>query len=535
MYSGLEAHRRYLAAVRDACSRHQIVHSHQIAALDRETALVATAGDIASYRAASGDMFELTRAAWLDRAANHARVAVAVDDSSSAEAAAIEYARAAEAAGHSDWGDCLAAGAALAAPLRARSGEIRSGFTRLVLGLLRMQGKHADLKAEFRATAMSSYQTLRSADPGFTWSSVSRRPCYFRRVPWTGSGRDAVGHWLADLVDESAGGIETVAAGDPLAAITAAQDRWQSQLVNRAPAAASANEPTASDIVAPYRELMESKPGDDRVMAAIRRAAGALVAAGSAAPTAQDALACLVTEGLLTGLAKAPMQAVAEDGLERQSQWPDPLVEHHWRTLLRHLDQANTPTEVDLIATYEDACFGIEADWNVLLLESLLGPLRAACTSGWDASEEARQGVRNAVAATYRLLGLGPRGLLSVPRAADFIARILVPLVSQDDPCLGAFLGEGGFDLLLHARGWIAVELARGVPGPVDATSATAALLRLFSRAGVEDPPPAPRAVSLWEILIQPHDLVPNMSRPNRPPVPGIPELHYTGPGQREL
>ena len=38
-------------------------------------------------------MFELTRAAWLDRAANHARVAVAVDDSSSAEAAAIEYAR----------------------------------------------------------------------------------------------------------------------------------------------------------------------------------------------------------------------------------------------------------------------------------------------------------------------------------------------------------------------------------------------------------------------------------------------------------
>src|ERR671934_1085405 len=90
MDAALEGQRRYLVAVFDACSHTALPHSNQLAALEREISLAAATDELATYRAASADLFELTRGAWLDRIANHARVAAAVDDPWGLEAAAVE-------------------------------------------------------------------------------------------------------------------------------------------------------------------------------------------------------------------------------------------------------------------------------------------------------------------------------------------------------------------------------------------------------------------------------------------------------------
>src|SRR5262245_22066445 len=100
MDRALEDHRRYLMVSRERCARNPLAHSHQLAAIEREIAIASTAETSTSYRVASGDSFELTRAAWLDHIANHARVAALVSDQWKLQAAASEYACAVEAKGH---------------------------------------------------------------------------------------------------------------------------------------------------------------------------------------------------------------------------------------------------------------------------------------------------------------------------------------------------------------------------------------------------------------------------------------------------
>jgi hypothetical protein len=165
------------------------------------------------------------------------------------------------------------------------------------------------------------------------------------------------------------------------------------------------------------------------------------------------------TEGAIA--AAAPLRAQAHAALARQELWPEPLVEHHWRALLDALDDARTATEVDLAAAYSDACFAVEADWNVLLVGSLVLPLRAGCTHDPAPATET----------TRRLTGCGPRELAALPRVRDVVDRI------PGEGPQGAFRGEGGFDLLAAARN-------AGVERPGE---------RLAS-----GPPGTPRAVVLW-------------------------------------
>src|SRR4051794_3681179 len=126
----IEAHRRYLLALRDACAPDPVIHAHQLAALDAELDL-ASGDDLDAYLEASGNLFELTRAASLDRLAGQARTGVATGDPWRARAAAVEYAAAVDATGHGDWAEHTAAGADRAAAITAAGADATAAFTRL--------------------------------------------------------------------------------------------------------------------------------------------------------------------------------------------------------------------------------------------------------------------------------------------------------------------------------------------------------------------------------------------------------------------
>src|SRR6266536_5124728 len=161
----MEDHRRYLAALRAACAQRPEAHLHQLAALDRELALAAT-DDPAAYAVASGDVFEPTRALWLDRVRNQARVAAALGDRRRARAAAVEYEHVLGATGHADWVARLVEAAELAGPDRANAATCGAAFGTLQLAVLALQSAVEEAEtAAFRSTAANAHATLRGLDP----------------------------------------------------------------------------------------------------------------------------------------------------------------------------------------------------------------------------------------------------------------------------------------------------------------------------------------------------------------------------------
>jgi hypothetical protein len=237
----------------------------------------------------------------------------------------------------------------------------------------------------------------------------------------------------------------------------------------------------------------------------------------------------VVADAAAAERAAAPLRAEAQARLARAGFWPDPLVEHHWRSFLAALDEAATAGEVELISEYWAACFAIEAGWNAALLATLLGPLRAACLWGANPEERYRDGLRRAALAAHELVGLGPRALLRNPRVAAFVARVLQPMTTRDRGAFGAAAGEAGFDALLAARAWRATARARGEPDPGDAAGLQAALQSLFDRAGIDEPEPKPLPLTLWGVEIDPGALPAALTAPNRPPLPGLAGPSRTG------
>src|SRR4051794_26212492 len=176
----MEDHRRYLLALRAACARRPDAHAHQLVALDREIALAVT-DDAAQYGAASGDLFELTRALWLDRLANHARVSAAVGDRLGARAAAAEHALVLEATGHDDWVGCGVHAGPSPAAEKARAVQCGTTFGTLLLAVLALPGALDEGElAGLRTTAAAAHATLLELDPEFSWS----RAIYGGRCPW---------------------------------------------------------------------------------------------------------------------------------------------------------------------------------------------------------------------------------------------------------------------------------------------------------------------------------------------------------------
>jgi hypothetical protein len=454
----IEAHRRYLLALRAACESEPALHVHQLAALDAELAL-AGGDDLGAYLAASGNLFELTRAAWLDRLAGQAAIGAAVGDPWRERAAAVQYEEALRATGHADWGEHIAAGAARAEAITHAGADATAAFTRLVLLPLARGGERAgDELAE-----------LRRADPGFAFD---RRP-YAQRLPW---GGETLAVWLADA---AAGDDARHDDASPAAAIAAGRDVWLAGLGR--PVAAAGETAGLGDPAAAFRAMAAAPATGDRVADAGREAAAALVAVADAAPTPQDALVDFATRGLLTRLAAAGVHARAAAALERQAIWPDPLTERHWRTLQADLERARTPTEVELVAFHAAACLAVESDWNLLRHGTLTAPLVAALAHDLEPDPRRAASVRLSAHAAHELTGLGPRAALDDPVVAALIARDPTPAGTEE--------GEAGYELVTALRAW---SEATGAPG--DATALRGAL----DRAQVPEPPATPRPLRRW-------------------------------------
>lgn len=467
-------------------------HSHQLEALKRELELIVLAPDADSYRSWSGDLFELVRAAWLDRLSNQAQLAATLDNWWSAGAAAMQYQETVQASSNEDWVRRLTAQPSETATLQDRSAEASANFVRLILCTL--LSRSGDRTPEVSAEAVGSYRSLREADPEFNSESLTARPFYRRRVPWTGEGLSAVCLWIDQLPVGNLAPTAVNDRADPLALIAAGRAAWREDLKRRSNVVPSSGEPSVEDVIAPYRDLADLR----------------FLQAGSP----QEALEWITRKRLPASLAAAPLRAQAENGLARQSAWPDPLMEHHWRALLQELDQARTVTEVEFAVAREEACFAVEACWNVVFLTSLLGPVREACRFGWASTDAARRGAHDAANTSYALSGLGPRALLDVPRVSAFLTHCLARFAGQPPPELGAFWGEAGFDALEQARGWVAIQR---VYGDEVLRNVRASLVALYDRARLPEPAAASRPVQLWGEGFTMDGLGAALARPPRP------------------
>jgi hypothetical protein len=492
--SKLEAHKRYLEALVEACGANPAAHSHQLQALERELALAALARDAVSYRASSGNLFELSRAAWLDRLANQAQAAATVDDRWSAAAAAVEYRETVRAAGLEDWVSRLAARPSQAGSLLDQSVETSLSFVRLLLCLLRT--RCGDRTPEVQDEVLGNYRSLLEADPDFTSESVIARPFYRWRVPWSGDGLATLRQWIDNLSCPSPVPDSVNERIDPWDLIAAGRAAWRKDLKRGSDGVLSTKEPAVEEVIAPYGDFMD------------------LTLLKAESP--HEALEWITRKRLPAKLAAAPFRALAEQGLARQCAWPDPLLEHHWRALLHELDGARTVTEVEFAVAREEAFFGVEAGWNVVFLSSLLCPMREAWRFSWEPGDAASRAVHEAAHTSYALWGQGPRALLDVPRVSAFLTECIVRYAGEEPSEIGAFWGEGGFDVLEQARGWVAIERAFGNEVLRDAR---VSLLALYDGAGLGEPPANSHPVRLWGEELPLADLREALARPGRPAV----------------
>ena len=303
----------YIHRLRAACILQPRLNRHQLAALDRELALVRAAATPEAHLEASGHLLGLARAAALDRAANALDIAHCCDDPWAAAAAAIEFVHAQQGANHVELLTSIQIGHERATPLRTQSAEIHAAFTRLFLNLLHVHTSNFELGAACNHIE-ASFQIIRNADPAFlprTWLDLPR---YRRRLPWHS---ELIHQWLEPYWDIDAVNPPDIPA-DPgflVSPITAQTEIW--------PDAEPLDAPPDTTVADIYLKRQHEWP--DEFLAAFWQAAREEMLAARS-PIAQYAVASdcearFSIEGtanmlLLTALI-APLRAVANHGWEQ--------------------------------------------------------------------------------------------------------------------------------------------------------------------------------------------------------------------------
>ncbi len=521
----LDAQRRCLDACFEAWAERPRIHAHQLLALRRERALADDARDIAGYRRRSGDGFELLRAAELDRLAGSMAVAESVGDVHAVEASRIGYRSALEATGAADWPRQLCSGARLAADARERSDLASGSCARCVLNLLAAQSGEPQL-ADHHGAARDAWRTFAAADPLAAQAAAQQPQALDRlalRLPWRGVGLSLISDWLAALpaaAPPAPADPADLASLDPH--LPTAQWMAQQQAAwlacwQRGPTGdvALAPLPDARTLLAPYRQMADAPATPAPSAAAARRA----LACGADAPVAPELLRRLTADRIPAAIAAAA--GVPElDAIEaRQLQWHEPLLARHARSLRAALLEVRSLTEVELVTGHADACLAIEADWNRLLMASLLAPLHAAALVAVFGTE-AVPGLHRAARMAHALLGLGPRALLQSPALATDLADRLLPALRQGGEH-GSRFGEAGRELLAPLHGWAAAVGSRGAGAWADARSLASACIDVLDRHAVAEPPPVACELRLWRrtgSAAQPDRLIATSSRP---PIPG--------------
>lgn len=506
----LRDHRRYLAALTAAAAAEPRLNANQLAALARETAIAGAAADPAACRAASGDLFEYARGAWIDRLLGLARVAAVLDDPWTAHAHQLELDAALAARGHADWAAQLAAGGAEAAPWLGYGPTARAAASAIAgaaatLGWDRRPAARAEAVDVIAAQLerWSELQLLPGPGEIARWSRLWSRPRYALASPWVGEGHAAAISLVAAVVPRrpARAPIEVRSAAVTLGAMERAAASWRAGLVEARPAAAGADEPTVAELLAAYAPLA-TLPGDAPSLVALRAAGQALLDDGAGAETAQAALAVWVERGRLVELAAAPVRTEAQAVLERCQRWPDAIRAAGARALLADLSGIRTAGEVELVSAYHGACAAIEAAWSRAFAELALAPLSAACLAGYDPA--AVGGAASAWTLARAVVG-ADASCLDWPLVAPVVAAMAAPEVE------GAHLGELGHAIASDARAWF------GVTGRAVASTGGA-------RAALRDawghvPDAAPRTVRLWDRVVPVTSL--GAMVPARPPLAG--------------
>ncbi len=507
--------RRYLAALHAAASAQPDVHRCQLAALEREQALAAASDDPDTCRIASGDLFELTRAGWLDRLVAHARVAAALDDPWTAQAAAVEIAATLAARGHPDWIAMLAEGSTRAAVWHARAAQVRTAAATVVATAVRASWDRREAsQVEAATAAAAAWRDWSELEPllhGGDVAALTRafaQPRYRQRTPWLGDGvRALIARIERAQLPPPAPIDDTLASA---AAIVAAIEddvaRWRGGLATATPSPTVGGDPQVADVIAPYDGLTRL-PGDAPTIVALVATAKRLVAHARGATTPQGVLAAWTEADLLADFAAAPVRANAEATLARTERWPDPILAAGARALLADLSGIRTGCDVDLVSVHHGGCAAIEADWNYALGAALLAPIDATAIAGWDRSRQAASSIAASWRVAHELAGAGA-SLLAIPRV-DTVVRAIAGHATRGDD-FGAWLGEIGHTTFGEARAWFGV---RGL------TVGTAAEVAAALTAAWGTPPAVvARSVRLWgwDLALDELD-----RPPPRPAVPG--------------
>lgn len=512
----LRDQRRYLAALAAAAAGEPIVHRCQLAALVRERALAASSDDPLACRIASGDLFELARAAWLDRLLAHARVAAALDDPWTAQAMAIELDATLAATGHQGWAEALQAGSARAQIWHERGAQARASASTLASAAVTAAwDRRPTAQAEARAAAAAAWRAWTEVEPALAGGERDRPaaiagalalPRHAMRLPWRGDGLRALVALIANagLPDATPLVAPVPDAGATLAAMEAAAARWRDGLARVTPGPLVGGEPELADVIAPYAGLT-ALPAGDPVTAALVAAARALVEHARGADTPQGALAAWTETGLLADFAAAPVRATARATLARAAIWPDPILVDGARALLADLSGIRTHTLVDLVSMHHGACAAAEAAWSRALGPGLLAPIEATAIAGYDPAGQASIAAAWRVAAA--LAGVGD-GLTELPAVATVLDLIATRDQRPED--LGAYAGELGHTTVGEVRAWLGVA---GIPG----RSVAELVAALAARWGTP-PAAALRPVRRWDTALD----LDRLDQPApRPPVPG--------------
>jgi hypothetical protein len=537
-------HVRYLEALLAGYRHRAELHRHQLAAAERYLALARAAASPADYHAATGDLFELTRAEWLDRYFNEACIFRSIDNPRRLAASAICYLAGYRADGHAELYGALTAAKADARQLQVVAEHREGCVAPLVTELLELET--AGDPIERQAHAENAVGLAAYFDPA-GWGAIAGDPACRRRLPFRDDALAIFEGWMTRATGRPTGAAEPVTGAPSFDDLCARARAYVAAVPIAGAAADEPPIPTIDQALAPYRALRDRLTDGDPAGAAMRAVCQRIVGAADDAEHGGALTRQLAEDGLLVELARAPQLALARQSQARLAGWSQPHAEAHYRTLIEALEAARSTTEIEYEVTWRQDCFAAETAWNEILLAVASRPLRAALAWEFDRSERRRRSIVAAYRTASGLLGLDWDGLLTTPRVAGFVRDVLVTegqalrTAGDDDdddspaPSRGAALGEVGLgitrDIQKIAALAVVGRLSAGeLPDPAvprfadaDALAAHATALFRAATAGGDQfaRPGSPdrRTLQLWGRPVHIDDLPAVLVDPPRPAI----------------
>lgn len=489
---------RYLECRLDGFQRRPELHRHQLAAYHFHLRACRAAAGVAEYFAAA-DLFELARAEALDRYFAAAAVHAALGDDRKRRAAQSAYLAALAAPDATELAVRTVAARSEGGGSSSLADAAPAAIAPLVIAIVDWASAASPGARAVLAEQVAGYWgALQAADPDCSWQRLGVHPPYRDRIPFAGTGFEALGRWLEAALAEA----PPPAGPPPVALAPAPLDADLDALAREYPASlappAVAGTPTlgdAGDMVSGYRAARDALDASDPASAALRAVYGRILELAEPAPSATALAARMAEEGLFCEMACAQPIALARARLEAAHGLSQPHLERHYRELIAALEGATSPTEVEHEAGWRGECFAVETAWNDALLQCAVKPLGALIAFEAEPSAEQRKRAVAASGVVQRLFGATWQEVFAAPRMWDFFARVLFARggAGSDDDARGVFQGEAGIPAVQELGGAAAAfaspielrdhlsALASRLPAPLE-PHGDGARLRLWGR-----------------------------------------------------